>query len=159
MVLWSIVFLNTFEVILQLYAQFFFWLLLTEAIEDKYNTSNLNRISALMTLPIIIYGYVVMVIYFLLIIGSLAVLIGGSKSGYLNFNKGLVDEYNKALASREINRQSEKFENLYDNDELVRAVGSHIGVEELDKSQSIEVQTFMKEGMLDITAGPRKLKV
>lgn len=104
MVLWSIVFLNTFEVILQIYAQFFFWLLLTEAIEDKYNTSNLNRISALMTLPIIIYGYVVMVIYFLLIIGSLAVLIGGSKSGYLNFNKGLVDEYNKALASREINR-------------------------------------------------------
>ena len=100
-----------------------------------------------------------MAIYFLLVIGSLAVLIGGSKTGYLNFNKGLVEEYNKALAYREINRQSGKFEFEEIDEELAKAVGSHIGVEDLDKSEHIEVQTVMKEGILDITAGPKKLAV
>ena len=52
----------------------------------------------------IIYGYFVMICYVLVIFGSIALLIGGSQTGYLNFNKTLIEDYNRALAHREINR-------------------------------------------------------
>ena len=101
-----------------------------------------------------------MFVYIVLTLGSILVLIFGSKSGYLNFNKALIEEYNEVLANREVARMSEKYKNLeiYD-DELAKAVGSSIKIEDLDESEVIEIETELKDGVLEITAGPKKLTV
>lgn len=66
--------------------------------------SFLNKAAVYMTIPIIVYGFFVMLVYLILLLGSICVIIGGTKTGYLNFNKELVEEYNQILTHRVENR-------------------------------------------------------